>query len=94
MSPSCKEVLGYDADEMIGRPLAKLYCTPAEREKILNALREGNGHAGTSKPACGIEMAPGVWISTNAYMRLDEQGQIHRRRRLARDISERKRDGR
>ena len=90
MSPSCKEVLGYDADEMIGRPLASFYCTPAEREKILNALREGNGHARHVEACLRHRDGSGVWISTNAYMRLDEQGQIIGVEGIARDISERK----
>lgn len=90
MSPSCKAVLGYDADEMIGRPLASFYCTPAEREKILRALQEGNGKARHVEACLKHKEGTRVWILTNAYMRLDEQGQAVGVEGIARDISERK----
>jgi len=90
MSPSCKEALGYAADEMIGRPLASFYCTPSERETILDALREGKGRA-RHVEACLIHKdGSRVWISTNAYMRLDENGQAIGVEGIARNISERK----
>jgi PAS domain S-box-containing protein len=69
MSPSCEEVLGYAADEMIGRPLASFYCTPSEREKILNALKEGKGKARHVEACLTHKNGCRVWISTNAYMR-------------------------
>jgi len=90
MSPSCQEVLGYAADEMIGRPLAGFYCTPAEREKILQALQAGKGQARHVEACLRHKDGSRVWISTNAYMRLDEQGQVIGVEGIARDISERK----
>lgn len=90
MSPSCQEVLGYAADEMIGRPLADFYCTPTEREKILKALQEGKGQARHVEACLRHKNGSGVWISTNAYMRLDEQGQTIGVEGIARDITERK----
>jgi diguanylate cyclase (GGDEF)-like protein/PAS domain S-box-containing protein len=90
MSPSCEEVLGYAADEMIGRPLASFYCTPSEREKILNALQEGKGQARHVEACLTHKNGSKVWISTNAYMRLDENGQNIGVEGIARDISKRK----
>jgi len=90
MSPSCEEVLGYAADEMIGRPLASFYCTPSEREKILNALQEGKGQARHVEACLTHKNGANVWISTNAYMRLDENGQNIGVEGIARDISARK----
>ena len=90
MSPSCEEVLGYTADEMIGRPLASFYCTPSEREKILNALGEGKGKARHVEACLVHKNGCRVWISTNAYMRLDENGQIVGVEGIARNITERK----
>jgi len=90
MSPSCKEVLGYAADEMIGRPLASFYCTPSEREKILHALQEGKGKARHVEACLTHKNGSQVWISTNAYMRLDENGQNIGVEGIARDVSERK----
>jgi diguanylate cyclase (GGDEF)-like protein/PAS domain S-box-containing protein len=90
MSPSCKEVLGYEADEMIGRPLAGFYGAPAEREKIVAAIQEGKGRP-RHVEACLIHKdGSKVWISTNAYTRLDENGQTIGVEGIARNISERK----
>lgn len=90
MSPSCKEAIGYEADEMIGRPLASFYCTPSEREKILNALAEGNGKAQHVEACLTHKDGSRVWISTNAYLRRDENGQTIGVEGIARNISERK----
>lgn len=90
MSPSCEEVLGYTSDEMVGRPLASFYCRPSEREKILNALKEGNGKARHVEACLTHKDGSGVWISTNAYMRLDENGHSIGVEGIARNISERK----
>jgi diguanylate cyclase (GGDEF)-like protein/PAS domain S-box-containing protein len=90
MSPSCEEVLGYAADEMIGQPLASFYCKPSEREKILNALAEGKGRARHVEACLTHKNGSRVWISTNAYVRLDERGQSIGVEGIARNISERK----
>jgi diguanylate cyclase (GGDEF)-like protein/PAS domain S-box-containing protein len=90
MSPSCEEVLGYEADEMIGRPLANFYCTPGEREKIVTAIQQGQGKS-RQVEACLIHKdGSKIWISTNAYMRLDENGQAIGVEGIARNITERK----
>lgn len=90
MSPSCEEVLGYTPDEMIGRPLASFYCTPAEREKILAALHAGKGKARHVEACLTHKNGAKMWISTNAYVRLDEQGHSVGVEGIARNISERK----
>ncbi|MBU1691302.1 MAG: diguanylate cyclase [Gammaproteobacteria bacterium] len=90
MSPSCKEALGYEAEEMIGQPLASFYCTPSERAKILNALEEGKGKARHVEACLTHRDGSAVWISTNAYLRLDENGQAIGVEGIARNISERK----
>lgn len=90
MSPSCKEVLGYEADEMIGRPLSSFYCTPSEREKILNALTEGKGKARHVEACLRHKNGSKAWISTNAYLRLDENGKNIGVEGISRNISERK----
>jgi diguanylate cyclase (GGDEF)-like protein/PAS domain S-box-containing protein len=90
MSPSCKDVLGYEADEMIGRPLANFYCTPDEREKIVSAIQQGQGKS-RQVEACLIHKdGSKIWISTNAYMRLDENGQAIGVEGIARNITQRK----
>lgn len=90
MSPSCKDVLGYEADEMIGQALASFYCTPAEREKILVALQMGNGKARLVEACLKHKDGSKVWISTNAYVRHDEDGKTIGVEGIARNISERK----
>lgn len=90
MSPSCEGVLGYEADEMIGQPLANFYCTPAEREKIVMALQEGKGKSRQVEACLRHKDGSQVWISTNAYVRLDEDGKTVGVEGIARNISERK----
>ncbi len=90
MSPSVKDVLGFTPEEMIGKPLADFYCTPSDREKILKALQESNGKASQVEACLKHKDGTGRWILTNAYMRLNEDGEAVGVEGIARDITERK----
>jgi len=57
MSPSVRDVLGYQPEEMISKPLADFYCTPSDREKILTALHEGKVRQNWLKPVLRTRMA-------------------------------------
>jgi len=90
MSPSVKEALDYTPEEMIGKPLADFYCTPSDRGKIIKALEDGNGKAAHVEACLKHKDGTGRWILTNAYMRLDENGNAVGVEGIARDITERK----
>jgi len=53
-------------------------------------LQEGKGQVRHVEACLRHKNGSGVWISTNAYMRLDEQGQTIGVEGIARDITERK----
>jgi len=91
MSPSCREVLGYADAEMLGRPLADFYCDPDDRAKIIDALVAGNGRARQVEACLRHRDGSPVWISTNAYSRMDNNGHPVAIEGIARDITERKR---
>lgn len=90
MSPSCVEAIGYSPEEMIGRPLANFYCDPREREKVVQAIVEGGGQARQVEACLVHKDGSAIWISTNAYIRLDAEGRPVCVEGIARNISERK----
>ncbi|MCK5335315.1 MAG: diguanylate cyclase [Gammaproteobacteria bacterium] len=90
MSPSVKDVLGYEPEEMIGKPLADFYCSPSDRESVLTALKEGQGKARHVEACLNHKDGTGRWILTNAYIRMDDENNAIGVEGIARDISERK----
>ena len=90
MSPSCKAVLGYEADEMVGQPMIKFYFTPEDREKVVLAIQQGQGSPQQIDVCMKHKDGSRVWISTNAYMLRDENGKTVGLEGIARNISERK----
>ena len=90
MSPSIEDVLGYKPQEMIGKPLKDFYCSPAEREKVVQALIDGKGKASQVEAWLRHKDGSSVWISTNAYVRFDERGEPLYVEGVARNITERK----
>lgn len=87
MSPSVEECLGYLPEEMRGRPLADFYLDPGEREKIVQALVEGNGKAKQVEAWLKHKNGDPIWISTNAYVRNDEHGTFIGVEGIARNIT-------
>ncbi|QKQ25349.1 PAS domain-containing protein [Candidatus Reidiella endopervernicosa] len=75
MSPSCHEVIGYTPEEMIGRPMVDFYCDASDRERIVQALTEGEGKAQLVEACLRHKDQSSVWISTNAYIRYDDAGE-------------------
>lgn len=90
ISPSVKGVLGYQPEEMQGKFLKDFYCTPGEREKIVQALIKGNGKASQVEAWLKHKDGTPVWISTNAYVRFDDRHEPMYVEGLARNITERK----
>lgn len=91
ISPSCFDVIGYRQEEMLGTPMAAYYETPEDRQAVVNAITDGGGKA--TRVEAGLKHKNGaiIWISTSAFVRLDEKRQPVSVDGVARDISERKR---
>lgn len=90
MSPASFEAIGYLPEEMIGRPMAEFYADPKEREKVAQAIVEGGGRAKQVEAAMRHKDGRAIWVSTNAFVRLDDLGNPLFVEGVARDISERK----
>lgn len=91
ISPSCFGIIGYHQHEMLGKPMADYYESPGDRDKIAQAIIDGNGRA--IRVEAGLRHKDGsiIWISTNAFVRFDSNQQPLSVDGVARDISERKR---
>jgi PAS domain S-box-containing protein len=91
VSPSVKELVGYESEELIGRQLADFYVDPKGRDQFLNRLQEGGGQVTDYRTALRHKSDGTVWVSTSAHMRMDEDGTLLGLEGTARDITERRR---
>ena len=90
ISPSCEEALGYSAKEMQGQPMARFYCNPADRERVIRELRENKGKARQVEACMRHRDGSERWVSTNAYIRFDSDNQPIGVEGIARDITDKK----
>ena len=90
VSPSCELELGYKPEEMIGKPMIDFYCDPSDREKILKALYEGKGKARQVHAYLRHKDGHSCWVSTNAYIRLNSDGEPIGVEGVARNMTEQK----
>jgi len=86
LSPSVKEIFGYSPDEVRGKPLSGLYLHPEQREEFLAALREKGRMEGYEAEMIRKDGSV-IWISTNAGVYRDENGNILGVQGVARDIT-------
>lgn len=87
ISPNVYSLLGYEADEMLGRKLAEFYWSPEEREKVVAAIVSNNGVITNVEAILKRKDGSPVWISTNAYVKKNDQGEPVSIEGLARDIT-------
>lgn len=90
ISAACCNMLGYRPQEMVGHKLDEFYVNPADRNKIIAAIRDNDGHAIQVEAALRHRDGHSVWVSTNAYLKRDGSGLPVGIEGIARDISERK----
>lgn len=90
ISPACVTALGYRRDQMLGRKLEDFYVEPKDRERIVTAISENGGRATHVEAALRHRDGHEVWISTNAYLKYDANGQPTGIEGIARDITPRK----
>jgi diguanylate cyclase (GGDEF)-like protein/PAS domain S-box-containing protein len=88
--PAVKNVLGYEAEEIIGLPAGAFYPDPAEREALIAAIRQhGQVHDFPGRMRRKDGAIIDISISTHALF--DEQGNYAGVEGIWRDITERKR---
>ena len=90
ISPSCYNILGYRQEVMIGTLMSSYYLHPEDRQKVVQAITEGGGKVTKVEAALRHKNGSAIWISTNAFVRYEENGQPSYIEGVARDISERK----
>ncbi len=87
VSDSCEALIGYTPEEMIGTKMADFYWTPQERQKIVDAITENDGVVTNVEAILRRKDDTPVWISTNAYIKKDENGVPLSIEGIARDVS-------
>ena len=94
-SQAIEELLGYDADALVGRPLLDL-VDPTERDAIGTALaRAVNDGAGWSNRRIRLRHRDGTprWVDLSTVVVHDEHGRVDFLHGAARDVSQRVDDG-
>ena len=87
--PAVRNVLGYEADEIIGRPAADFYPDPDDRNELREIiLREGAVRDFPGQMVCKDGRIIDISISTRALY--DEDGQFAGVEGIWRDITERR----
>ena len=86
-SPSARELLGYEPDELMGMCLANLYVDPEGRNRFLQALQEGEGRVQNFEAPLWRKDHDVVWVSTNAQYYRDQAGNIAGIEGISRDIT-------
>ncbi|MGM0594306.1 MAG: PAS domain-containing protein [Pseudomonadota bacterium] len=90
VSPATEQSIGYTPEEMIGRKLSDFYYYPEDREKVIQALIKAEGRAIQIESQLRHRDGNPIWVSTNAYLRLDCDTSPACIEGIARDITERK----
>jgi diguanylate cyclase (GGDEF)-like protein/PAS domain S-box-containing protein len=75
-SRSVKQLLGYDAEEFVGRRLADSYCTPQDRDEFLARMRANGGHIVGGESRLRHKDGHEVWVLTTAHFILDASGAV------------------
>ncbi len=90
ISQNVENLLGYSQKEMLGSRLADYYWTPEERARVVEAITHNRGKITNVEAILRRKDGTPVWISTNAYVRLDEAGQPVSIEGIARDVTRQK----
>ncbi|HMY50771.1 MAG TPA: EAL domain-containing protein [Rhodocyclaceae bacterium] len=68
VSPSVRKLLGYDAEELIGTPIARLYTRPTERDVFLQTLEDAGGAVEHYEASLRHKDGHEVWVATSAHL--------------------------
>ncbi len=82
-----ESLLGYTEQEMLGTKMADYYWSPEERQKVVDAIIQNNGVVTNVEAILKRKDGSPVWISTNAYVRKNSEGEVVSIEGLARDVT-------
>lgn len=91
VSPSVRELLGYEVDEFLGRPMSDFYRDPEERTKFLAALEANDGRVSGYEIGMRHKNGREIWVSASSHFFRDDKGQVAGVEGTARDITNRRR---
>jgi len=90
MSLACERQMGYNRDELIGKPLTYLYYDEADRDKFLQVLRDSDGDLQYFEVCLKHKDDSRIWTEVNAQCFRDHEGNIAGVEGNVRNIGERK----
>lgn len=89
-SPSARQLLSWEPDDLIGQRLGDFYVDPHGREKFLETLRAGGGEVFNYEAVLRRKDGSEVWVETNAHYYRDESGAVCGVEGTVRDITKRR----
>ena len=89
-TPSCKELLGFTPEELLGSRLSDLYVDPAVRETFLQKLQEQGGRFYGFENNLRRKDGTEIWAVASSQFYYDEQGKVAGVEGIVKDISERR----
>ncbi len=75
-SRSVEQLLGYTVEEVLGRKLADLYCSQAEREDFLARMQANGGHIVGGESRLRHKDGHELWVRTTAHFIRDAAGNV------------------
>jgi PAS domain S-box-containing protein len=89
-SPSCKELLGYSQEELLGTRLSDLYVDPSTREIFMQKLVEQGGKYYGFENSLRRKDGSEIWAVASSQFYFDDAGNIAGVEGIVRDITRRK----
>lgn len=87
ISPSVREIMGYEPEEVIGKPMSSFYADPSKREEIVTLVAAGKGKYVRVEAPLLHKNGRAMWFNTRARFLFDAHGKIVGLEGAARDAT-------
>lgn len=92
VSEAVEQIFGYTVDEALGLHVLSYYVDPSKRHDFIQALQDGHGQVTNHDIHLYRKDGSATWVSVNARLLYDENGQAAGIEGVIRDIDQRKHD--
>jgi PAS domain S-box-containing protein len=92
VSEAVEQIFGYTVDEALGLHVLSYYVDPHKRRDFIQALQDGHGQVANHDIHLYRKDGSTTWVSVNARLIYDDQGQPAGIEGVIRDIDQRKRN--